>query len=132
MVMSFSFLSDEWFAEVEKLKAAAGDLQPPAALQDLVINIVVTGSDWGDRNLSLVAGNLERGHQDNAPTTLTLPLVLAKRLFIDNDQSAGMEGFMSGQIRVEGDMSKLMSMQMVQPSEPQRNLQKAILGITAG
>ena len=129
--MSFRFLSDEWFAEVAKLKDAAGDLDVPAALHDLVINIVVTGTEWGERHLALVSGNLEQGHKDNAPTKLLLPVDLAHRLFIDNDQSAGMQGFMSGQIRVEGDMSKLMSMQMVQPSAKQRDLQKQILGVTA-
>jgi hypothetical protein len=129
--MSFRFLSDEWFAEVAKLKDAAGDLDVPAALHDLVINIVVTGTEWGERHLALVSGNLEQGHKDNAPTKLLLPVDLAHRLFIDNDQSAGMQGFMSGQIRVEGDMSKLMSMQMVQPSAKQRELQKQILGVTA-
>lgn len=129
--MGFRFLSDEWFAEVEKLKGEAGDLEAPAALHDLVINIVVTGTEWGERHLSLVSGNLEHGHRENAPTKLTLPVDLAHRLFIDNDQSAGMQGFMSGQIRVEGDMSKLMSMQMVQPSAKQRELQKKVLEVTA-
>ena len=52
-------------------------------------------------------------------------------LFIDNDQSAGMQGFMSGQIKIEGDMSKLMAMQTVQPSADQKKLQEQILEITA-
>jgi hypothetical protein len=129
--MSLKFLSDEWFAKVEELKNEAGDLNVPVALHDLVLNIVVTGTDWGDREISLNAGNMEKGHHPNAPTKLILPIDLAHRLFIDNDQSAGMQGFMSGQIKVEGDMSKLMAMQTVQPSAEQRTLQKQILEITA-
>ena len=35
---------------------------------------------------------------------------VAKKLFVDGDQAAGMQAFMSGQIKVEGDMSKLMAM----------------------
>ncbi|MCG8316553.1 MAG: SCP2 sterol-binding domain-containing protein [Pseudomonadales bacterium] len=129
--MSLKFLSDEWFDKVEELKNAAGDLDVPVALHDLVLNVVVTDTEWGDRQLCLNAGNLEKGHHENAPTKLTLPVDLAHRLFIDNDQSAGMQGFMSGQIKVEGDMSKLMAMQTVSPSDKQKELQKQILEITA-
>ena len=129
--MSLKFLSDEWFDKVEELKAAAGDLEVPVALHDLVVNLVITGTDWGDREINLNAGNLEKGHHANAPTKLTLPIDLAHRLFIDNDQSAGMQGFMSGQIKVEGDMSKLMAMQTAAPSAKQKELQKQILEITA-
>ncbi len=128
--MSLKFLSDEWFAKVEDLIAAAGDLEVPAALHDLVLNVTVSDTEWGDRDLCLDAGNMKKGHQDHAPTKLILPVDLAHRLFIDNDQSAGMQGFMSGQIKVEGDMSKLMAMQTAQPSGPQIELQKQILEIT--
>lgn len=129
--MKYKFLSAEWFDKVAELKNAAGDLQVPAALNDLVINITVSGTEFGDVDISLVSGMIEKGHQANAPTKMTLPLDLAQRLFIDNDQSAGMQGFMSGQIRIEGDMSKLMAMQTIQPSAKQKELQKQILEATA-
>jgi putative sterol carrier protein len=128
--MKFKFLSTEWFAKVNELKAAAGDLQVPAAMHDLVINITVTGSDFGDVDIAMASGMIEKGHHANAPTKMTLPVDLAHRLFIDNDQSAGMQGFMSGQIKIEGDMSKLMAMQTVQPSAAQKALQKQILEVT--
>ena len=95
------------------------------------MNITVTGVNDGDRDMCMNAGNIEKGHKDGAPTTLTLPADLARRLFIENDQSAGMQGFMSGQIKVEGDMSKLMAMQTVQASEKQQALQQQIVEITA-
>lgn len=129
--MKFKFLSTEWFAKVNELKNAAGDLQVPAAMHDLVINITVTGSDFGDVDIAMASGMIEKGHHANAPTKMTLPVDLAHRLFIDNDQSAGMQGFMSGQIKIEGDMSKLMAMQTIQPSAAQKALQKQILEITA-
>lgn len=129
--MAAKFMTDAWFTEVEKLIAAAGDLQAPPALHDLVLNVTVTGTDEGDKNMSIVGGKFERGHHANAPTKMTLPVDLAHRIFIDNDQSAGMQGFMSGQIKIEGDMSKLMVMNTVQPSAPQKALQAQIKGITA-
>ncbi|MBL4866710.1 MAG: SCP2 sterol-binding domain-containing protein [Pseudomonadales bacterium] len=127
--MGLKFMTDEWFAKIAELTEAAGDLDPPAGLQDLILNITVTGDD-GDRDMCMNAGNIEQGHKDGAPTTLTLPADLARRLFIENDQSAGMQGFMSGQIKVEGDMSKLMAMQTVQASEKQQALQEQIVEIT--
>ena len=75
--MSLKFMSDEWFDKVEELKNAAGDLDVPVALHDLVLNVVVTDTEWGDRELCLNAGNLEKGHHQNAPTKLTLPVDLA-------------------------------------------------------
>ena len=123
------FLSGEWFEQVMKLRNEAGDLEPPAALADLVINITVE-ADEGEKHLALVAGMLEPGHHEEAETTMIVPKDLAKQVFIENDQAAGMNGFMSGQIRVEGDMSKLMALQTAQPSGPQMELMKKIQEIT--
>ncbi|HET8706474.1 MAG TPA: SCP2 sterol-binding domain-containing protein [Pseudomonadales bacterium] len=123
------FLSDEWFREVEKLIEIAGDLEVPPALQTLAINISVSTDD-GEVQMCMNGGRFEKGHTSTASTKLLLPASLARRLFIEGDQSAGMQGFMSGQIKIEGDMSKLMAMQTVQPSAKQRELQKQILAIT--
>ncbi len=128
--MSLEFLSDEWFAKVKEIRAAAGDVDVPAALADLKINITVK-SDGGDKQMALVGGMIEEGHQDDAPTTLVLPADLAKRIFIEGDQSAGMQGFMTGQLKIEGDMSKLMALQSAQPSDGQKQLMKQIQAVTA-
>lgn len=122
------FLSDDWFTAVDAAVAEAGDLNVPDVLADLIINISVTGDNEVD--MCMNAGQFQRGHIDDAPTTLILPDDLARRLFVENDQAAGMQGFMSGQIRVEGDMSKLMAMQTAAPSSEQIALQKKILEFT--
>lgn len=128
--MSLEFLSDEWFAKVKEVRAAAGDVEVPAALADLKINITVK-TDGGDKQMALVGGMIEEGHQADAPTTLVLPADLAKRIFIEGDQSAGMQGFMTGQLKIEGDMSKLMALQSAQPSAEQKQLMKQIQELTA-
>ena len=46
-----------------------------------------------------MGGMIEEGHHADAATTMILPADMAKRIFIEGDQSAGMQGFMSGQIR---------------------------------
>ena len=123
------FLSDEWFDKVKELRDAAGDLELDAAMADLVLNITVT-SDSGDIEMSLKGGTMEKGHTDGAPTKMTIPYELTKKMFIDRDQSAGMQAFMAGQIKIEGDMSKLMGLQSMQPNEKQIQLQKQIMEIT--
>lgn len=109
--MPETFLSDAWFDEVEKIRGELGDPEVPAAMKDLKINIVVTGGPDGDREIRMEAGSFERGLAEGAPTKLTVPFDVAKAIFIDGNQSAAMQAFMSGQIKVEGDMSKLMAMQ---------------------
>ena len=129
--MSFKFLSAGWFDMVESEVAAAGDLEVPAALHDLVLNITVTGADGGDVKMAVAAGKFQRGHNGAAPTHMILPVDLAHRIFVDNDQSAGMQGFMSGQIKIEGDMSRLMVMNTIQPSAKQNALRDKIKSLTA-
>jgi putative sterol carrier protein len=130
ITMSLEFLSDEWFAKVKEIRESAGDVAAPAALADLVINITVN-TDAGEKQMALVGGMIEEGHHGDAPTTLILPADLAKRIFIQGDQSAGMQGFMSGQIKIEGDMSKLMALQSAQPTDDQKQLMKQIQDVTA-
>ena len=129
--MSNKFLSDAWFNELENLKAQAGSIEVPAALQGLSINVGVK-QDGQEIPMSLHNGVLTKGFQADAPTTMHLPADLAMRIFIDNDSSAGMQGFMSGQITVEGDMSRLMSLQMVTPSDSQKDLLAKIKAMTQG
>jgi len=125
-----TFLSDAWFAEVEKLRAEAPE--PPAALKDLLLNIVVQGGPDGDREVHIAAGNFEQGLADGAATKLSVPYDIAKSMFIDGNQQAAMQAFMSGQIKVEGDMSKLMAMQSAgAPSPEQAAFQEKIKALTA-
>ena len=60
-----------------------------------------------------------KGHAADAPTKLVIPFDTARAMLIDQNQQAVMSAFMSGQIRVEGDMAKLMQMQMAGPPSPE-------------
>ena len=128
--MASTFLSDEWFEAVEALRDEAPE--PPAAIKDLKLNIVVAGGPDGDREIHMTAGQFERGLVEDAPTKLTVPYEVAKAMFIDGNQQAGMQAFMSGQIKVEGDMTKLMAMQAGgPPTEEQQAFQAKIREMTA-
>jgi hypothetical protein len=124
------FLSDEWFTKVAELRNEAGDLQLPPALANTTINVNVNQDDGSAKKVRLKAGEFVADHDPAAPTTLTLSAALAKKIFVDLDAQAGMQAFMAGEIKIEGDMSKLMELQMVQPSDKQKQLLKRIREIT--
>lgn len=128
--MPYQFLSDEWFQEVDKLIAGAGDLQIPPAMKAVEVNVTVT-SPAGNTELFMKDGLFTRGHQASAPTKLTISSELARKIFVDGDAAAGVAAFLEGKMQVEGDLAKLVAMQTVEPSEPQKALTKQIAAITA-
>src|SRR2546421_4205690 len=123
------FLSDEWFAKVDELVAAAGDLKIPAEMKAVEVNVTVV-SDAGDVKLFMKDGLFTRGHRTGAPTSLTLSAALARKIFVDGDTGAGAQAFLEGQMKVDGDLAKLVAMQTVEPSEPQKRLTRQIAAIT--
>jgi hypothetical protein len=108
--MPYTFLSDEWLAEVKKLADEAGGAGG-AMPEGVQLNMVVTGGPQGDRELHVDGGVFGSGLLADAPTKLTVPYTVARAMFIEGNQQAAMQAFMSGQIKVEGDMTKLMAMQ---------------------
>lgn len=102
------FLSDEW---LEAAKAIADEHGGGAVPSGVSLNVVVTGGPQGDRELHFADGNFATGLLDDAPTKLTVPYTVARAMFVEGNQQAAMQAFMGGQIKVEGDMTKLMAMQ---------------------
>src|SRR4029077_5707329 len=49
-----------------------------------------------------------KGGTDEADLTLSTDIDTARQVFVAGDQQAGMQAFMSGKVRVQGDMTKLM------------------------
>jgi hypothetical protein len=114
-----TFLSDGWFAAAEKIQAEVNPPVPPA-IQGLKINMQVTGApSGGDVSFRMDNGRMLKGHAADAPTKLVIPYPVAKAMLVDQNQQAAMQAFMSGQIRVEGDMAKLMQMQMAGAPSPE-------------
>ncbi len=127
--MRYSFLSEAWFAKVDELVAAAGDLQIPPAMKAALVNVTVT-SPAGDTRIYMKDGLFFRGHDAAAPTALSITMELARKIFIDADAAAGVQAFLAGEMKVEGDLASLVAMQTVEPSEPQKRLTKQIAAIT--
>jgi hypothetical protein len=127
--MPYQFLSDEWFQEVDRLIAAAGDLQIPPAMKAATVNVTVT-APAGSTELFMKDGLFTRGHQASATTKLTIASDLARKIFVEGDAAAGVQAFLEGKMQVEGDLASLVAMQTVEPSEPQKRLTKQIAAIT--
>jgi hypothetical protein len=132
-VSKHEFLSDEWFAIVEKLVEEHGADAPAHA--NIVMNLTVTDTPFGDeRHMHMGArdgrGHWGIGHATDADVTLTTDYTTAKEVFVANNPQAGMQAFMSGKVKVQGDMAKLMAAQAGGPQGPNA-LQEAIQGITA-
>ncbi|MEB3766150.1 SCP2 sterol-binding domain-containing protein [Acinetobacter sp. MD2] len=121
-----AFLSEDWFSTVEQLSAQAGDLNLSPALQNLAVNFVV--SDAGkNTEMSLIGGKLQKGLVENAKTTLNMDAETLRKVFLEFDLTAAMQAFMTGKIKVQGDMSQLMALQTAKPSTEQKSLYKQIL-----
>ncbi len=130
----YPFLSDEWFTAVEVLIQEHGDEAPAHA--NMVMNLTVTDTPFGaERQLHMGAsdgkGRVGIGHDDAGEITITTDYDTAKQIFISGDPQAGMQAMMSGKLKIQGDMSKLMSMAQ-QGGAPAGGpaLAEAIQGIT--
>ena len=123
-------LTQEWFDKVDELTNKAGDLNLPPAIKNMSINLQVTDSDNQEVNAAFYDGTIHQGLKDGALTTLKLDADTLKAIFLDRDMNRAMEAFMSGKIRVEGDMGQLMSIQTAKTSAEQKQLFKDILANT--
>jgi putative sterol carrier protein len=125
-----AFLTDDWFATVETLTAQAGDLNLPPALANLAINVVIADTQ-GSTELALDGGKIVKGLSSNAKTTLNMDAETLRKVFLEFDMAAAMQAFMTGKIKVQGDMSQLMALQTAKPSAEQKDLFKKVLEQTS-
>lgn len=128
-----AFLSDEWFAIVERLVEEHGAAAPTA---DVTVNLTVTDTPFGaERHMHLGSrggvGHWGIGHAETPDVSLTTDYGTAKELLIAGNQQAAMQAFMAGKVKVQGDMTKLMMAQQGGGPAGSAALQAAIQGITA-
>lgn len=107
--MAYPFLSEAWFDAVEALRDKAP--AAPEEIAHIAVNMVVTGGPDGDRTLHFAEGRFDRGLVDGAPTTVTLSHRVARSMLVDLDPEVAITAFMTGEIRVEGDVSRLLALQ---------------------
>jgi putative sterol carrier protein len=130
------FLSDEWLEAAKSIREEyAGKAAAPA--HSVKMNQVITEVPFGDgsidAHMDTSSGEMEMdlGHMEGADLTVTLDYATAKAILVDGNPQAGMQAFMAGKIKVQGDMTKMMAMQQATPDPVQTEIAARIKEITA-
>jgi hypothetical protein len=131
----YPFLSPEWMEEARKIREefkGKGGAAPAPMKMNQVITEVPFGDGTLDTHIDTTGGEMQmdEGHIEGAEVKLTVPYSVAKALFVDNNPQVAMQAFMSGQIKVEGDMTKLMAMQGGAPDATATEMAGRIAEIT--
>jgi len=124
--------------EAKKIRDEVGgsDAPPPHQVR---MNMVITDCPDGigeagtvDAHMDTSGGQveLETGHLDNPDLTVTVDYQTAKAILVDQNPQAGMQAFMAGKVKVQGDMSKLMAMQQGAPDPKAAEIASRIQAIT--
>jgi hypothetical protein len=114
--MPYPFLSDEWLNEARTIRAEYQGKTPPVP-HVVRMNLVVTQVPFSDgdilAHLDTSSGelDLDTGHLETQDLKVTVDYDTAKAILIEGNPQAGMQAFMQGKVRVEGDMAKLMALQ---------------------
>jgi hypothetical protein len=134
--LPYPFLSPEWFDEVRAIRDRYADSAPPVP-HKIRMNQIITGAPFADGDIKLYMDTsegtmvLSLGELDTPDVTITTDYDTARKIFVDQDPQAGMQAFMSGKIKVQGDMAKLMAMQANGPDETAKKIADAIKEVTA-
>jgi len=132
--MAHEFLSPEWIAAVRDLRDEhpdVGSSVPLAVRMNLVVTEGPSGT-LGHAHVDTSGGALmvEEGHLDEPDLSVTVDFVTARALLVEGNPQAAMSAFMSGKIRIEGDMAKLMVLQGAGPDEGAMAFAEAVRSIT--
>jgi putative sterol carrier protein len=131
------FLSAEWLEAAtairEEFKGQGG--APPHKMR---MNLIITGAPEDvsaepiDAHMDTTDGdmNMDIGHLEGPDLTVTLEYEVAKAILVEGNPQAGMQAFMAGKIKVQGDMTKLMAMQSATPDATAQQIAERINAIT--
>lgn len=131
------FLSEEWLGQAATIHAeyeGQGGAPPVIMRMNLVITEVPSDISGGPIDAHIDTGegdlNMDLGHLDTPDLTVTLDYETAKAILAESNPQAAMQAFMAGKIKVQGDMTKLMAMQTVNPEPTAKEMADRINAIT--
>ena len=134
-VATYPFLSDEWMTAARDIREEfRGKTQPMT--QKIKMNQVITDVPFGagtiEAHMDSSSGEMEMelGHLSDPEVTVTVDYATAKAIFVDMNPQVGMQAFMAGKIKVQGDMTKLMAMQQTGPDPVAAEVAGRIKAIT--
>ena len=138
--MSHEFLSPAWMEAARAIREKYAD-QATKVATVIRMNQVITDVPDGVSDgptlktyMDTSSGNVEMeiGELETPDLTITTDYDTARKLFVEQDQAAGMQAFMAGKIKVQGDMMKMMAMQTAMPQDDiAKTIANEIKSITA-
>jgi len=117
MMAKYPFLSDQWVAEARQIYAqaeAAGALSRDPSPVLVRVNLVVTDVPFPagviDAHVDTSSGRvtIDTGHLSEPDVTVSLDYPTARALFVAGDAQSVLSAFLSGRIKVDGDLTKLL------------------------
>ena len=111
------FLSPSWIDAVHALRDEYHDRVKPPSIA-VRANVVVTGAPFGEPeilgSIDTSSGQLalDGGHLADPDLTITTDYATAKALFVQQDPNAALQAVFGGKIRVQGEMTKLLALQL--------------------
>jgi putative sterol carrier protein len=132
------FLSEEWINAAREIRLKYADQVPPfphkIKMNQVISDVPTSVSEAGEVKVYMDSSSgqmeLELGELADADVTVSTDYETARKIFVDQDPQAGMQAFMSGKIKITGDMTKLMMMQAAAPDETARKVAQEIKDIT--
>ena len=120
--MEHQFLSDEWMIAAREIRARYQNdsVKIPVGVR---MNQIITGVPFGEGTVATytdtTSGSLDidLGHLETVDVTVTTDYTTARNIFVEQDPNFTMQAFMSGKIKVEGDMLKMMALQGAMPQD---------------
>lgn len=127
------FLTDGW---IEAAKAAY-DRNNVTVPYRIKMNQVITGCPFEPSEVRTFIDTSDgtmrtgKGEVEGAEVTLTTDWETSRKIIVEQDQTAAMQAFMSGKIKVTGDMTKIMMMNANPPGDAEKAAAADIKALTA-
>ncbi len=117
---TYQFLSNEWLAEASTIRAEFFG-KGATIDQSIRMNLIVITVPFGEGTLHAHADTstgelvIDISHIDPVDLTVTIEYEIAKAILVEGNPQAGLQAFMQGKIKVEGDIAKLLALQSMTP-----------------
>jgi len=130
------FLIERWLVEAHSIRCEFSG-KGGTIDQAIRMNLVVVEVPFGEGSMLAHADTsegelvLDIGHLDPADLTVTVGYDIAREILVEGNPQAGLQAFMQGKIRVEGDIAKLMALQTLSPDPTAAEIASRIQAMTA-
>lgn len=133
-----AFLSSGWIQEARRIRdEQRSEIGPPPPIRmNLTVTDVPFETETLHAHVDTTSGvlDVDQDHLLDADVVITADYATTKSLFVGQDPAAVMQAFMSGKIRVQGDLAKLLALQASVPTDaegPVRDVAQRISAMTA-